>query len=62
MAHWLPPKPAKSAPFSTGDDILNHHLSCFDDGRYGVPFLELQFLGASPRDRTLDRQVEIASL
>jgi hypothetical protein len=35
--------------------LLNHHLGSLDDGRHGVPLLEVQLVGAPTRDCTLNQ-------
>ena len=40
--------------FDADSIFLNHHLSSFDHGSDGVTLLELEFIGTSPCDGTLD--------
>ena len=37
--------------------FLNHHFGGFDNGRYGITLLELEFVSATSGDRTLNQIV-----
>lgn len=52
-ARWI--RMLTALRWKTPSVLLNQHLGSLDDGRHGVPLLEVQLIGAPTRDCTLNQ-------